>query len=110
MPINHAKCLQFRDTWAAPGSDLYAALEAGDQQKAKQIYDACEARLRKEQGPTRVVKIDITLRPEPCYSMCSLGVGCDEAGVCYAEAHDSPEQCGARKNCAPVDGVVQSGS
>lgn len=24
---------------------------------------------------------------------CDLGVGCDEAGVCYAEAHGQPEQC-----------------
>lgn len=25
---------------------------------------------------------------------CSMGVGCDEAGVCYASAHDQPEKCG----------------
>lgn len=25
---------------------------------------------------------------------CSLGVGCDETGICYAMAHDQPEQCG----------------
>ena len=25
---------------------------------------------------------------------CSLGVGCDEYGVCYAIAHGQPEQCG----------------
>lgn len=24
---------------------------------------------------------------------CTLGVGCDEAGVCYADAHGQPEQC-----------------
>lgn len=24
---------------------------------------------------------------------CSLGVGCDECGVCYASAHGQPEQC-----------------
>lgn len=24
---------------------------------------------------------------------CDLGVGCDEAGVCYASAHDQPERC-----------------
>jgi len=29
--------------------------------------------------------------PEPV--ACNLGVGCDEAGVCYAEAHGHPEQC-----------------
>lgn len=24
---------------------------------------------------------------------CSLGVGCDEMGICYAEAHGAPEHC-----------------
>jgi hypothetical protein len=27
--------------------------------------------------------------------VCSLGVGCNEAGVCYAMAHGQPEKCGA---------------
>jgi hypothetical protein len=26
---------------------------------------------------------------------CSMGVGCDEAGVCYAMAHGQPERCAA---------------
>lgn len=25
---------------------------------------------------------------------CSLGVGCEETGICYADAHGSSEQCG----------------
>lgn len=25
---------------------------------------------------------------------CTLGVGCDEYGVCYAEAHGEPDRCG----------------
>lgn len=25
---------------------------------------------------------------------CSLGVGCDEYGVCYADAHGEPDRCG----------------
>lgn len=25
--------------------------------------------------------------------MCSLGVGCDEAGICYADAVGRPEMC-----------------
>lgn len=24
---------------------------------------------------------------------CSMGVGCDEVGVCYAEAHGEPDRC-----------------
>ena len=25
---------------------------------------------------------------------CTLGVGCDEAGACYADYHGDPSQCG----------------
>jgi hypothetical protein len=46
----HRKSIKYRDTWAAPGSDLFAALEAGDAKKADAIYAACEARLKFEQG------------------------------------------------------------
>ena len=28
---------------------------------------------------------------------CTLGVGCDETGMCYADAHGQPEQCGRLK-------------
>lgn len=31
---------------------------------------------------------------------CNLGVGCDEAGVCYASAHGQPEQCGRSEGTA----------
>jgi hypothetical protein len=50
MPVNHATCKRFKDTWAAPGSQLYAALEDGDRKKAAAIYDECEKRLAQEQG------------------------------------------------------------
>lgn len=30
---------------------------------------------------------------EPSYRHCDMGVGCDEVGVCYAEAHGQPERC-----------------
>ena len=26
---------------------------------------------------------------------CNLGVGCEEAGVCFALAHGEPDRCGA---------------
>jgi hypothetical protein len=32
-----------------------------------------------------------TAKIEP--APCTMGVGCDEAGVCYAEAHGAPEKC-----------------
>ncbi|WGN90734.1 hypothetical protein [Burkholderia phage vB_BglM_WTB] len=44
MPINYEKCKRFEDTWAAPGSALYEAIEAGDLKKAKAIYDEANAR------------------------------------------------------------------
>ena len=30
---------------------------------------------------------------------CSLGVGCEQAGVCYAEAVGQPDKCGATERC-----------
>jgi hypothetical protein len=50
MPVNHAVCKRFKDTWAAPGSQLYAALEDDDRKKASAIYYECEKRLAIEQG------------------------------------------------------------
>lgn len=32
---------------------------------------------------------------------CGLGVGCDEAGVCYAAAHDQPWRCGRDTDGSP---------
>jgi hypothetical protein len=39
---------------------------------------------------------------------CSMGVGCDEAGVCYAMAHGQPERCAApQAECAASDASAQ---
>lgn len=27
------------------------------------------------------------------HTPCTMGVGCDEYGICYAEAHGQPDQC-----------------
>ena len=29
---------------------------------------------------------------------CTMGIGCDETGVCYAEAHGQPERCGRKSD------------
>lgn len=29
-------------------------------------------------------------------SRCDLGVGCEDAGVCYADAHGEPARCGRK--------------
>lgn len=47
MPINHEICLPYKDLWAAPGSELYAALEAKDFEKAKRLYEEGEEKRRK---------------------------------------------------------------
>jgi hypothetical protein len=31
---------------------------------------------------------------------CTMGVGCDEAGICYAAAHGQPERCPKNKSAA----------
>ncbi|MGN8188572.1 hypothetical protein ACTJLD_21550 [Burkholderia sp. 22088] len=43
----HVKAIKFKDTWAAPGSQLHAALEGKDFELAREIYDRCEADNRK---------------------------------------------------------------
>lgn len=34
---------------------------------------------------------------------CAMGVGCDEHGVCYAEAHGEPERCPQQDSNPTVD-------
>ncbi|HDR9086275.1 TPA: hypothetical protein QDB10_002166 [Burkholderia vietnamiensis] len=43
----HIKAIKFKDTWAAPGSQLHAALEDKDLALARKIYDQCEEDNRK---------------------------------------------------------------
>lgn len=45
--------------------------------------------------------------PEPKTEPCSMGVGCDEAGVCYAAAHGQPEQCPREPKTEPVGDMVE---
>jgi hypothetical protein len=33
---------------------------------------------------------------------CTMGVGCDEAGVCYAAAHGQPERCPLSAKSCPT--------
>ena len=39
----------------------------------------------------------------PVHAQCDMGVGCEEVGVCYAEANGKPERCPAR-GCTQTDG------
>lgn len=50
MPVNHKKCRRYRDTWAAPGSQLFEALEAGDRTRADRIYTICEMERSAREG------------------------------------------------------------
>jgi hypothetical protein len=44
------RSIKYRDTWAAPGSQLFEALESGDAARADRIYKECEIALRLSQG------------------------------------------------------------
>lgn len=50
------RALPYRDTHAAPGSQLHAALEAGDKALAERIYQQCERERIALEGP-RVIPI-----------------------------------------------------
>ncbi len=39
---------------------------------------------------------------------CDLGIGCDEAGVCYAMANGKPEMCPRTTSLAAQDGLVEA--
>lgn len=39
-------------------------------------------------------KLDVSILQKR--TNCSLGVGCDEVGACYADAYQRPEECGRR--------------
>lgn len=52
-----------------------------------ELMDAVES-LGRALGVPFVTDID--------HAPCTLGVGCDEAGICYAVAHGQPEQCPRR--------------
>jgi len=61
MPINRQRCIRFKDTWAAPGSALHAALTDGDKPKAIRIYNECERNRAKERGEHSYYAYDGTL-------------------------------------------------
>lgn len=46
----NSKAIKFKDTWAAPGSQLHQALVDGDINLATKIYHACERDLKKLEG------------------------------------------------------------
>lgn len=59
-------------------------------------YDREEA-ARQQAAMEDVIRMRDLRRPARCRpKTCSLGVGCEEAGTCYAVAHNQPDQCGAQ--------------
>jgi hypothetical protein len=44
------RSIRYKDTWAAPGSRLHAALEDGNKKLAEQIYQECERDRAKLEG------------------------------------------------------------
>ncbi|QRE00496.1 hypothetical protein [Burkholderia phage BCSR129] len=61
MPINKARCIRYKDTWAAPGSALHQALTDGNKKAAEKIYNECERRLAKEKCERTYFAADGTL-------------------------------------------------
>jgi hypothetical protein len=41
------RCIRYKDTWAAPGSQLHAALTDGNKKLAERIYLQCEEDAKK---------------------------------------------------------------
>ena len=60
-----------------------------------QGFAAVAARLREH---------DAQPAPAPVHP-CTMGVDCEEAGVCYASANGQPEQCGAHPPAPAADGA-----
>lgn len=54
----HRNCIRYRDTWAAPGSQLHAALLDQDHERAASIYRQCEDDARKLVPASEQVKGD----------------------------------------------------
>lgn len=46
----HKNSKRYRDTWAAPGSQLFEALESGDSKRAAYIYEVCEKERELREG------------------------------------------------------------
>jgi len=45
-------------------------------------------------APEHIDPFSVSYAPaQPAPERCSLDVGCDEAGICYARANGHPEQC-----------------
>ena len=40
--------------------------------------------------------------------VCDMGVGCEEAGVCYAAVHGEPERCGREVSTANLKAIAAS--
>ncbi|MEZ2310806.1 hypothetical protein AB6809_29600 [Paraburkholderia sp. RCC_158] len=50
------RSIRYKDTWAAPGSRLHAALEDGNKKLAEQIYQECERERAKLEGRDKPVR------------------------------------------------------
>lgn len=52
------RAIKYRDTHAAPGSELFEALEAGDMARADSIYRKCDAEMKLREGRLAYVPCD----------------------------------------------------
>jgi hypothetical protein len=68
------RCIQYRDVKVAPGSDMFAALEAGDTKKAAAIYAQCEAEYARHHP---IPPINICAK---CWRAYGGGIRCQKCG------------------------------
>jgi hypothetical protein len=51
------RSIRYRDTWAAPGSQLHAALTEGNKKLAEKIYQDCEKERAKLEAKGAAVRV-----------------------------------------------------
>jgi len=79
-----------------------------DREAAEAVYPAFLASLKGEDGGYGLAEAFARHRIAGQSASCDLGVGCDEAGVCYAKANGKPEMCHRTTSLAAQDGMVEA--
>lgn len=84
-----------RDEATATARRLHSELEqrTGHWLDEVKLHKAARERIRELEGDLSNLLRDDADDWVPDYRHCDMGVGCDEVGVCYAEASDQPERC-----------------
>jgi hypothetical protein len=82
------RSIRYRDTWAAPGSQLHAALEDGNKPLAEKIYAEWERDRAKLEG-SMLKRIDAGVKTGSELKVLVVGVGTGVSAVAKALARDT---------------------